>query len=463
LNAGGNISMTRSRVRATAAAALAAFVLVAVLGASAAAQTTTTVGAPAANYGPTTNGNAKAARTVRGKPLNGPAGSGLTRGVTATTVKVGCYLQAASFAGADDGFKARLQRANRNHELPGGRQVDFAACQDDGGNPQTNQQIVQKLVQQDQVFGVVGISSAVQASSTEFMNSNQVPFFGWGFRSGFCGTRWGFGFNGCLVTSPSLSPVVYQANLAMGPIAVAGIRSRDARFALQAQDNDSGHTAVAMIAKVVRAIGGEVVYREANIADPSSGVNFTPFVQAIGAARPNILLTLTNLQTAAGFTAAVSASGYAGVDMNYVGYVPGLLSSSPAQAQQLNGAVVSTQIVPQEAQTNYIKQMESDLQASGAATGKFIRFGAAIAYAEADLLVSQLKAVGATLDTRAFDRTINRGHYTYTSDGGPGQMSFPAMHWIPADCAAALKVNGATASYQQVVPFTCYDSVVARR
>ena len=40
--------------------------------------------------------------------------------------------------------------------------------------------------------------------------------------------------------------------------------------------------------------------------DPSSGVNFTPFVQAINAAKPNILLTLTNFQTAPGLTAAMT-------------------------------------------------------------------------------------------------------------------------------------------------------------
>ena len=36
------------------------------------------------------------------------------------------------------------------------------------------------------------------------------------------------------------------------------------------------------------------------------------------------------------------------------------------------------------------------------------------------------------------------------------------MHWIAADCAAALKINGPAASYQQVVPFTCYNSVVKK-
>ncbi len=459
---GGVARHRRRRVRSVAA--LATVLAVSALGTlSASGQTTTTTGTPVASYGPTTDGNAKAARAVAGKPLAGPAGSGLTRGITTTGVKVGCYLQATAFAGADDGFKARFLRANTTRELPGGRQIEFTPCQDDAGNSQTNLQIVQKIVQQDQAFAVVGISSAVMPTSTDVMNSNQVPYFGWGFRPGFCGTRWGFGFNGCLVSAASDEPVVYQSALALGPIAVARLKPTDARFALQAQDNDSGHTVIASMSKLIKAVGAKVVYAEANIPDPSSGVNMAPFVQAINATTPNIVLTLTNLQTATGFTAAMTASGYKGLNLNYVGYVPGLLSSSASQASALNGAVVSTQIVPQEAQTTYIKQMETDLVATKTPTGRFITLGAAIAYAQADLLVSQLKAVGPTLTTKTFDRVVNRGRYTYRSDGGPGQMSFPAMHWIAADCAAALRVNGPGQSYEQVLPFTCSPSIVDKR
>jgi hypothetical protein len=49
-------------------------------------------GAGAQSTGATTNGNAKAAKAVKNNPLTGTAGSGLTRGVSSSTVKVGCYL-----------------------------------------------------------------------------------------------------------------------------------------------------------------------------------------------------------------------------------------------------------------------------------------------------------------------------------------------------------------------------------
>ena len=410
-----------------------------------------------------TNGNAVAAKVVKNDPLTGPKGSGLSRGVTSSSIKVGCYLQAASFPNADDGFKARFSRANTTHELPGGRTIDFSACQDDGGNPQTNLQIIQKDVQQDGDFAVVGISASVLTASTDFMNKNQVPFSGWGFLPGFCGTRWGFGFDGCLVTGfPGKKHTVYQANLALGPIAAAGLTPKTTKVALQAQDNDAGHNGNTTISALYKLEGAQVVYNEANIPASSAGVSFTPFVQAINAANPNILLTLTDFQTAPGLTAAMTASGYTGLNVNFVGYIPGLLSTSAQLAAAFNGATVSSQIVPSEEGTAYIKQMQTDLVAAGAKFGNFVTLADAIAYAEADVLVSQLKAAGKTLNTKTFDQKVNGGKYVYTSSaaGGPGQMEFPSMHFIPADCAAMLKISGTT--YTETAPFTCYPSVVKK-
>src|SRR6059036_334666 len=83
--------------------------------------------------GTTTTTPADIASVVRNDPLQGPTGTGLTRGVTSSTIKVGCIIQGASFANADDGFKARFARAN-TEGLPGGRKIQFLPCQDDGSN-----------------------------------------------------------------------------------------------------------------------------------------------------------------------------------------------------------------------------------------------------------------------------------------------------------------------------------------
>lgn len=409
------------------------------------------------------NGNAAAAKAVKKNPLNGPAGSGLTRGVSSNSIKVGCYLQAQNFAGAENGYKARFNRANMDKELPGGRQIDFTGCQDDGGNAQTNLQIVQRLVQQDQVFAVVGISADVASGSTDFMNRNQVPYYGWGFLPGFCAQRWGFGFNGCLVTNyPNAKQKVYQSNLAHGPMQAAGLTAKQTKVALQTDDDEAGHNGNQTISELFKSLGAKVVYNEANMPLPGPPASYTPYTQAITATNPNLVLDLLNFNSAPGLNAALTAAGYKGADVNFVAYVPGLLSLSAQLAQALEGAFVSSQIVPQEQNTAYIKQILKDQAAINIKNANFISFGAAIAYAQADLLVSQLKAAGKTLNTKTFDQKINNGSYTYKASaaGGPGQMEFPSMHFAPADCAAILQVKGT--SYELKVPFTCYPSIVKK-
>lgn len=421
-----------------------------------------TAPAPSGDPSTATNGNAKAAALVADVALDGPVGSGLTRGVTDTTIKIGCYLQQGQFAGADDGYNARFDRANESGEIPGGRTIEFLPCIDDGGTAQGNLQVVQKLVQQDEVFAVVGASGVILPASTDFLTQNEVPFTGWGYLPGFCHSRWSFGFNGCSITSDEDNPKVYGAGLVEGPIEAAGLKGRngEARFAVPSGDDDAGKIGVSLFTDAIEFAGGQLVYAESNIPTPGPPTDFTPYVTAILDSDPNIVITLANFQTAPGLTAALTAAGYEGANVNYVAYVPGLLEASPEFAQAMNGALVAAQVPPQESQTPYIKQMEKDLVASGASSGDFISLASGLAYAEADLIVSMLKAVGPDLNTKTFDEVINGGGYVYQSsvEGGAGQMSFPAMHHIPSDCIAMLRIDGT--SYTEVIPFTCYESYV---
>jgi branched-chain amino acid transport system substrate-binding protein len=179
-------------------------------------------------------------------------------------------------------------------------------------------------------------------------------------------------------------------------------------------------------------------------------------VQALLATNPNVVFVAVAFENVGGLSAALKAAGYKGVIMNFVGYLPGLLASSPQLAQALDGAYVNTQIPPQESQTPYILQFEKDLLAINAKNGKFISFGAALAYMEADLVVQLLEAAGPDLDTKTFDEAANGGSFVYKPlEGGPGAMKYPADHFLPADCAAIVKIEGT--EYKVVEPFNCYE------
>jgi hypothetical protein len=113
--------------------------------------------------------------------------------------------------------------------------------------------------------------------------------------------------------------------------------------------------------------------------------------------------------------------------------------------------------VPQEENTPWIQQEDADLTAIG--QKPFVTEGGAIGYAEAEEFIEQVQAVGSTLNTKTFDQTVNDGSFvSYTGiTGGLGELTWPAAHFLPADCAAIVKIVGT--SYQVVEPFACYSSL----
>ena len=420
-------------------------------------------GTPTTSKAPSPGGG-NIASIVADDPLTGKLGTGLARGVSGDTIKIGCVYTADAYAGADDGYKARFERANRDGGIHG-RKLDFAGCQDDGANTQQNLQIVRRLVQQDKVFAVTSISANILPGTTDYLGQNEVPYYGWGFVPGFCGDRWGFGFNGCLIGDTLKDEVphaVAQGNIADTGIKATGLAASQVKVAFQAGDDDPGRAGNAAYDLVYKDRGVTVVYDKASIPVPGPPADYSPFVRAILDAKPNLVLVSTNFQTAPGLVAALRAAGYRGTTINFVTYVPGLLATSAQLAKALEGTHVNSQVVPQEEQTDYIKQIEKDLTAIKAKTGTFIPLGAAIAYAQADMLVEQLQAVGRDLNTKSFDEKVNGGDFTFepTESGGPGNLAFPQGHFLPSDCAALLKIEHA--KYVPVAPFRCYKSVRVR-
>src|SRR6478672_7085146 len=82
--------------------------------------------------------------------------------ISGTTIKVGGVVDTLTFAGADDGFKARVERANTKKEL-GKYKIDYLGSTDAGSSPDKALSIVQSLVERDQVYAVAPvISTGVQ-------------------------------------------------------------------------------------------------------------------------------------------------------------------------------------------------------------------------------------------------------------------------------------------------------------
>jgi ABC-type branched-subunit amino acid transport system substrate-binding protein len=404
------------------------------------------------------------AKTASKVALLGAKGTGLTRGITSTSISVGCVYTSADYAGYVAGIQAAFYEAN----VKGidGRKINLVPCKDDTGGVQANVSDVEQLVQQNQVFALLSLTEYILPGSTNFLNSNQVPYYGWGFNPGFCGYRWGFGWNGCLspVLLPSSNPLhnVDEGNLATAIIKASGLPDNKVRFAVQAENSPSGTSGNADYDTLFKALGAKVVYSEANFPLTVTGIDFTPYVQAIMAAKPNIVFISTPFADVGGMASALKAAGYKGITMDFVTYSPGLLGSSAQLAAALQGEYINTQTVPQEETSSAFVQSElAALKASG--QQPFLTLGTSIGYAEATELVEQLQAVGKNLNTKTFDTIINGGKFVNFKNipsDGLGALEWPAAHFLPSDCAAIVKVSGTV--YNVVNPYKCYTSYLIK-
>jgi branched-chain amino acid transport system substrate-binding protein len=402
--------------------------------------------------------------TKNGTPGNGGAGSstsgGSVRGVTDTKIRIGGLAGLTSpsggYAGADLGAKARFERVNKEGGIAG-RQIEWVGVSDDAEDPAKNLSEARKLVQQDNVFALAPvIGLGLLPASSNFLEQNKVPFVGWGFMPGFCFTKFGFGFGGCL--SP---PNANTSNLALSNTVIDYLKlKKGSTVAIVGYDADPGRTAVAQLKGAFEHEGMKVVYKDTTM--PTTDVtDFTPWVQKIMTSNdgnaPDVVSMLPQFNNTIGLTGALRAAGYKGATQNYQAYIPGLLGAQKQIASALNGSYVNTQWLPTEFGGEAITQMQKDLTAIGAKPD--IAFGTAIGYWSADVLVQMLQKVGKDLTPETFDKVINGG-FVYKPWGDPigiGPVEYPRDHSQPTPCAAMVQATGS--EYKPALPMTCFSVV----
>ena len=153
-------------------------------------------------------------------PGTGSAG-GKVRGVTDKEITIGGLSAITSagggYTGADVGAKARFARVNAEGGI-NGRMINYIGVKDDGEDSTKNLDLARQLVQKDDVFALAPVvGQGLLPASSDFLETNKVPFVGWGFMPGFCGTKFGFGFNGCItppagnIVNTSLAGTLVQA------------------------------------------------------------------------------------------------------------------------------------------------------------------------------------------------------------------------------------------------------------
>ena len=372
-----------------------------------------------------------------------------TRGVTDDTVRLGAMTQDALYGGFTDGINARLGRANRDGELPGGRMVELVQYVDDGSDPQANFEGARSMVENDEVFGIMVTSAVSLPQTTDYLDENQVPFTGWGFMPGFCAANdWGFGFNGCL------SGFAFGVEGADPLVSVRDIwydffGTEDIVVGIFNSDDDAGRAGASLYDTLW---AGKLAFSDFVPTQTGGGITDpTRFVNTVLEHQPDLVILSTDFAGAITLKAAIAASGYEGPVADYLTYVPGLPGSSPDLGQALEGGYAVTQVPPLDDSEPAIEQLLADYEAVGAFPG----FGSLVGYWSADLMIQMIAAAGEDLNTASFYQAVNIDGFESTQQsGGLGPVKFPADHVVAPDCTGMVQV--VDADYVVSHEFVCY-------
>jgi ABC-type branched-subunit amino acid transport system substrate-binding protein len=377
---------------------------------------------------------------------NKAGGGDTTRGVTDDTIKVGGLGYSAFYDPASSiGAQARFKRANDEGEIPGGRTIEYVGWRDDGQDPNQDLQQGQALVQQDEVFAVVPVSTPALGAG-DFFAEEKVPFFGWGIAAGFCDNPYGFGFGGCL-TPPDPTVTSNHWGQAMKQY-LGGSKGKTA--AVITEDNDSGKSGLTVIKAAAEDAGFKVVYAENPIPPaPTEVGDFTPFANEIlesdkGDAPDVVFLTLS-FSNETGLSNALLDLGYEGALTNPTGYDPRLVAS-------YEGSTVYIQFAPFESAPDNptMQQLIDDVEAFQ--PGAQLVQPVAAGYLAADMFIEALKKTGKNLTVERFLNAANK-KFKWQLEDTAGPTKYPAGHNQPTPCGALVKSDGT--GYTIEVPFSC--------
>lgn len=388
---------------------------------------------------------------------DGPSGSssgsaaesdgGTTTGVTDTSVKVaglGTIQSAGSvtYAGVEEGARALFERVNAEGGVHG-RTIDFLGVRDERLDNAVGIEEARRLVERDEVFAVVPIATARSTGANEVFQRAGVPYFGWGTQTSFCGPEMAFGFSGCLVSEDD----DYE-NLAWPNVMRKAFPDAKTIGAIS-EEGDPGPRSTGQILAGAERYGFEEVYRDTSMA--YENVDFTPFVQEIVEADPDILLLVLNGANAVQMAGRLKAAGYDGHISAPTVYDPRALAVQAA-AQALEGTSHHYGFAPFESDNPGIAQLKADVEKY--APGTQITQPVAAGYFSALLFVEILEATGEDLTREAFLETANSG-FSFDAGGAIGEITFPEAHETNPNCGSLSVVRNAR--FETLVGLSCPD------
>ncbi|GAA3196176.1 ABC transporter substrate-binding protein [Actinocorallia longicatena] len=368
----------------------------------------------------------------------GSSGSG-SDGVTDTSIKVGGVLVKTSATGystggAELGAKARFERANAEGGV-NGRKIDFVGAEDDNMDPAKGTTVATKLVQKDKVFALVPVSSP-QFGGAAFLEQQNVPWFGWATGTQWCGTKTGFGYNGCLAPKPGAGTQTWWGNQVAAQIGGADGKSAF----IQGTDSSASKYGVGTIGQSFSAAGFKLAGTSAAIPATAPPQDWLPYVNKImkandGKAPDVVVSIMAGAKLNAGLFGALRKAGYKGAISDATSYDPSVLAD-PAIKAGLEGVLTAPQFEPFESDAKEVVQMKADIQKVDP-SAKLTQH-VAIGYWTADIFLKVAEKAGKDLTRTSFLTAAST--FTYENPGF-GKIDYPKDKTEPNGCGALVQLK----------------------
>jgi branched-chain amino acid transport system substrate-binding protein len=369
------------------------------------------------------------------KPVKAPSPCTNDPGVSNTAINVGAILpqsgpSAPSFADSEKGMRARFDLANSSGEL-GKRKINFTVA-DDVGDPARNVTAAQRLVEQDNVFGIVENSLSADASA-KYLNQKGIPVAGWHLGLAAFGTYPNmFGWRN------SFPPDAGQNTFTS--LNVDFLKTKNAtKVALVGANTSNSSSFVNQIAKSIQLVGGKgmkVVYKTTSVTVDQR--DFTAEAQKIKDSGADAVVTGMDFLQDTALSAALTQDNY----KVKVTLFPAAEDTRILHLPGIEGAYFGTEVIPFELNPPAYQTYKTQMQKEG---NQLIDAEVPyIGWLSADTFIEGLKAAGVSCPTRKGFIANLRLEKGWTAHGAFNPVDFAKAFGKPLYCVYFVQVLNAT-------------------
>jgi ABC-type branched-subunit amino acid transport system substrate-binding protein len=360
------------------------------------------------------------------------------------TIVVAGFGTAALFSAAGTGAEAYFKQVNASGALKGIK-IKYIGFTDDGASPASALSAARQLVTQDHISAIVPDMS--QFNPGPYLASQHVPYVGYALDDSYCSSKpttslWGFGFNGCLVsTDPPRTP---DSLAPLFKYSAAKTATAHPSFLSFSSDTQSGESAADLNSVAARGAGFKVVYSKGVL--PATVSDYTPYVDqwmtADNGKPPQVIECLLSTQCINAWQ-ALQAVGYKGIYYDTLG-------GSSALAKTLAGTVTAD--FYNSAPNPGLTQMQNAMNAISPNT-QLVGYSNVPGYFAASMFVQALEKAGAKDTPQAIQKAL--ATQTWQIKGLVGPTQYPASTVIPTPTCLELLGDSTGTGFTVLDPYTC--------